>query len=196
MSFFVKYGYTTMHYKTEGARHGILIAFPGVFQLISHEIYNYPNSTQQMIKLKFRYNDTEFSLITTHLKAKSPFADVRSRQVHFLLSHCYDEKTIVCGDFNASSPEYCIMLMLDDDFSSAYSIGEPTTCRAGTSTGDGFHVEPTAKRREQLIYKTIDYIFYKGVNLTNTNQLPSLEESPNEKHPSDHFPLCAEFSLN
>lgn len=170
--FFFKHEYDVVYSRQEGAAHGILVAYPKTIKALSIEVYQYPYSTQQMVKIGF----PGFTLITTHLKAKD-FTDIRTRQVHFLLSHVND-RTIVCGDFNAPPSEKCIQLM-SDEMKNLYPNSEHTTC----------------KMRQTLVSRCIDYMFVKGIVSTSTASLPMIIESPNKLHPSDHYPLCAEFML-
>lgn len=101
-----------------------------------------------------------------------------AKQVQFLLSHIDCDNVILCGDFNAIPTEECIQL-ISNEMTNLYPNSEHTTC----------------KLRQTLVSKCIDYIFVKGITYLSTSTLPIMVESPNNNHPSDHYPLCAELML-
>lgn len=65
-NFFIKRGYNVIYSRQKESRHGIIVAYPKTMKALAVETYQYPESTQQMLKVKF----SNFTLITTHLKAK------------------------------------------------------------------------------------------------------------------------------
>lgn len=105
------------------------------------------------------------------------------RQVIELLALCNEERVVVAGDFNATPEEEAINKM-GGIFTNAYPGCKFTTVK----------LRPTG-----LVCHTIDYIWYKGMQLLNTEGLPELPPEypyyPNQEHPSDHLKLSATFKI-
>ena len=136
-----------------------------------------------------------------HLKAKRAFENRRKAQSESAIDTLknvainYDNASIIlCGDFNGEPGEPFYKTMVNAGFKSTYvdALGvEPefTTWK----------IRPTSEEKH-----TIDYIWQHTVNsfsitgvlcLMSDDSIPA-ERFPSFGQPSDHIPLCIEFSRN
>lgn len=163
-------------------------------QILQYE-YNSKPTTQfaMMVCLQSINNHVPSVCITvTHLKAKPGFEDVRKSQVEQLVSaiknfNSNNYPEIICGDFNdvPNSPACTVM---KEGYKSAYEtqLIEPFK-----------EMWTTCKKRQELVKRTIDYIFYND-KLKCTKILDIPQEHivlPNADYPSDHLLIGAHFQL-
>lgn len=154
-----------------------------------------------MANLSVKGSGKEFSVVTTHLKARQGalLSALRQEQgkdvLNFIQCNRKDRPVIVCGDFNAecSEPVYSVMTTNPTlPLSSAYY-----------QKGNKEPLYTTWKIREEgEICHTIDYIFYSRGNfdVLSLLNLPSAEQIgedrvPSYSYPSDHFSLVSELEL-
>lgn len=117
-----------------------------------------------------------------HLKAKPGFEMTRLGQVtniHLFINKNFKDirRQIIVGDFNDVPESMCIESMASD-----YKM---------------YHPEFTThkSRGGKVVKRVIDYMFYKGVNLSETYETLPLELLPNKDFPSDHLPLVVDFEI-
>ena len=133
------------------------------------------------------YKEHTFTVVTTHLKAKEGNEEIRQRQIEALLDDVAETRAhsyfplIITGDFNETIDNPAALEMKNRDFSNAF---------------EGF---TTVKKREGLVKRQIDYIWYRNVNLVSSQRLGPEEIPdcglPSEEWPSDHLALVAHFNL-
>jgi len=137
----------------------------------------------------------EFCLATTHLKAKPGFEERRARQAAELLEIvgevAAERPVVLAGDFNdiPDSPACELIRSHRLGLRSAYldALGrEPdwTTWKIRAAEGE--------------VRRTIDYIWYRGLELKGVLSIPpdAQVESvrlPSWQYPSDHLSLMATF---
>lgn len=173
-------------YYAKGERHGLVLAWKKHWSLIREimAVQLIDNASQRALYGVFEYKDKSVLIITTHLKAKKPFADIRLQQGQALLRIAEQHPMcLLVGDFNAS-PDEPVVQLINGQFESSFK-DQPYT---------------TAKVREHLTCHTIDYVWYKGMHLTKKINIPPVETLlphylPRVDYPSDHFSLSAEFLL-
>lgn len=125
--------------------------------------------------------------VTTHLKAKKPFENVRveqSKDLLFLIDefNLDDWPVIISADMNTEPNGLVIPLFLQAGYMSAYPLTE------GICT--------TIKNKDNYCARMIDYILFKGLSYSSHCPLPDpmlFGEAglPAEKYPSDHLSLLA-----
>ena len=150
-------------------------------------------------------------MLGTHLKAKPPFADVRTKQCQQLTEVWQENfkgkmEVILVGDMNDTPDSECIGILRTNfnDIYAAQNGGEPVPL-----TTHKF------RPKEGMVTRTIDYIFSQNdeareacksaglptiQSVTGIYVLPKQEELPESgyptpAHPSDHLALGAEFAL-
>ncbi len=141
-----------------------------------------------IMKLIDRYGEHVFNLVSTHLKAKPGFENIRLSQCQTIIQHLDNSiDTIFVGDFNDIPGSLCYdYLTRDCKFMDTYiNRGQEYT---------------TFKKREKVVCRVIDYIFYKSdrLKVDSIVDAPRLEDIPeiglpSEKHPSDHVLLGVTF---
>jgi len=169
-----------------------------------------PESSQIVKYSIFRrrtYPSDQVTIVSTHLKAKPGFEDIRVSQVRRLLKNIpgavFPElaqsplhRVIITGDFNDTPDSMAVetirqapgLEMMDarDQYEDVLAPDYYTTY----------------KKRETVVKRVIDYIFFSSLRLTCTGVLdaPPLSEVPYmlpaHNYPSDHIALCASFSFH
>ena len=174
----------------------------------SQERLVYSVGTQVLIVASLKHKESGETLVVavTHLKARKNDQNERTRraQVEELLetvgkftARNPEDKpwpVLVLGDLNADPPtettqrQSAVQLLLDYPLQSAYDLDDPS-------------LVTTWKTREKTVHRTIDYIFYNGLECTNTLSIPHKElaaepyKLPNLRYPSDHLMIAAKFQL-
>jgi len=163
------------------------------FEKKNHDIIRYtPNDTQlaiiSLLYGKSGKNVPSVCVATTHLKASIGFEDKRKTQGVSLLESVDKVNTekypvVICGDFN-DTPDSLVCNKFRKHFSSAYS-GESWT---------------TWKKRETVVKRTIDYIWYDydSFRVTETLETPNKSEIdppylPSAHYPSDHICIACKL---
>lgn len=133
--------------------------------------------------------DYRFNLISTHLKAKPGWEDTRLQQCKAIMDVLKDNDCILTGDFNDVPGSLCYnYLTRECGFTDAYASSD--------------RLYTTFKKRETVVCRVIDYIFYrsktiKPINTINAPELHTLAEIglPDKVHPSDHVLLGVVFKI-
>lgn len=138
--------------------------------------------SQVAIVMKLRDINTGyvFSLVSTHLKAKPGFEEIRLDQCKAIIDIIKDDECIFCGDFNdVPDSLFYNYLTKECGFKDVYQDTE--------------RMYTTCKKREELVCRVIDYIFIrsKKLNAAKTIEAPDLNTLPeiglpSEGYPSDH----------
>ena len=149
---------------------------------------------QIYVKAKLQFGEKQFSIATTHLKAKPKFEDIRHVQAKQLVNALTEgQNHIVCGDFN-DVPDSKPLREMCTQYESAsvkFAGKEPefTTYKYRESEG--------MKKR------VIDFVLVKaGVKVVGQLDMPVQEDidshmgNPCKNHPSDHYSLCFELDLS
>uniref|UniRef100_A0A1A9WEA5 Nocturnin n=1 Tax=Glossina brevipalpis TaxID=37001 RepID=A0A1A9WEA5_9MUSC len=182
------------------------------------------NQVAIAVNLIIKATGREFSVCTTHLKARhgSLLSRLRNEQgrdlLHFIKKFAGDRPIILCGDFNAEPNETVYSTILKCDFlnlSSAYADLRKEMKK--NSKNDLFECDDNVQqsikneppyttwkiRKDSEICHTIDYIFYSKNHLKVTNclEFPSDNEIgknriPSLQYPSDHFSLVCDFEIH
>ena len=140
--------------------------------------------------------------VGTHLKAKKPFANIRTLQATAIiqfLTESYSSRAhvIISGDFNGDCDESFYDVVRKAGFSSAYRTmlngKEPSFTTWKFREHDGIEDEQC---------RAIDYIFYKpqGFVPIAILNLPSKQDIgvnglPSNEYPSDHLAVEAIFKI-
>ena len=153
---------------------------------------------KHILNVKESSTPKQICIATTHLKAKKGWEELRRDQGAWLLEHLEkvtgkEMPLIVCGDFNADPVEPVISL-----FSSS-SLGLKSVYKQFSDNGE----EPpytTWKIRDKDVCRTIDYMWYRGVNAKSVLELPTEEQITENRLPgmhyaSDHISLAADFDV-
>jgi endonuclease/exonuclease/phosphatase family metal-dependent hydrolase len=203
-----------MYHKNESSAHGLAIFYKKTLNLSNLQTQFLRYSTlcedetmsQVALLISFEYANQPWNIVTTHLKAKSPFEHVRIKQVKGLLTYLLTsvyENIIICGDFNEIYDNAPCQLMKSaycSVFSSCSDASDRDKSNCDSSNIDkNSKVFTTVKKRDQLVRREIDYIWVQKdsnivVDLTNSKILiPTIPEIglPSIEHPSDHLPLFA-----
>ena len=136
------------------------------------------------------------NVATTHLKAGRNFADMRATQARQLVDLKGERNLILTGDMNDEPESEAITVLKEDlDQASELAFGnenEFTTWKYRESHG--------------MAIRTIDYIFTNTHSnaITGVHRYLALPEkdlvpkqgNPNANHPSDHYALGYEFTVN
>lgn len=183
------YGYQGVWYnglENNLSRHGVALLWKTA-QWTNTQIYStkYNESTQVFIAGHFVNKQQTVGILTTHLKAKAAFKDIRTtqgKQIIEYINRYQNQSWVIAGDFNAEPDEEVCKLV---PFTSCYDQ-------------NGF---TTKKARDATVSHIIDYIWYKDLKCVGTLELPDeklLEWPylPCEDHPSDHLHLMANFKFN
>ncbi|CAD8097405.1 unnamed protein product [Paramecium sonneborni] len=164
---------------------GILIAYKKTFKLQSVNIIPYLENNKVSNQFFIKVDFLDFILIATHLKAKTEFENIRRTQLEQLNKYLQENKIILCGDFNTQPQLEAVSNFMEISGMKCTNITIPTT----------------SKNRGKLETNIKDYIFYKGVQLKQSQVGPTegvqLDENglPSEKFPSDHIFLIGEFDI-
>jgi mRNA deadenylase 3'-5' endonuclease subunit Ccr4 len=167
---------------------------------------------QVFILAKFREKASqfEFAVAVTHLKASKDETETRKKQVQYLLKQIKDfgvEYVFVLADFNAPAEEEAITQMVEAGFISSYAYGVKMQ-RDGNADNinlveDEVRYTTWKTREKGMIRRTIDFLFYKGPQLTPIAILDVPDENladpygfPSWKYPSDHIALYTEFKIS
>lgn len=162
--------------------HRCLVAHPSEMEVRNTVKGKYPNCSQEYLLVRFK----DFIVVNTHLKSKKEFFSTRIDQIKYLLSKIKSNRVIVAGDFNESNVEdSCLELMFRSGYSNAHPFMESTTC----------------KKRDRITCHKIDWIWFKGFNLLDSNtEVPcgdmvncDLPLLPTSSHPSDHVSVTADL---
>ena len=155
----------------------------------------FPNSNQFALFLQLLLGPNEILVVSTHLKSGQEYELDRVQQVSFLLDKLAsfdDSSIVVCGDFNCRplSPSYNLIVNHKLGLKSAYF---------GNILPGAEPEITTYQKRENIVYKTIDYIFVKGFEVNSVLAIPSLKSIekiglPSKFYPSDHFSLACKVN--
>ncbi|XP_018013286.1 nocturnin-like isoform X2 [Hyalella azteca] len=163
------------------------------------------NQVALLVTLRERQSQREFTVLTTHLKAKQGalLASLRNEQgkdlLEFLEQHRGGRPAVLCGDLNAepSEPVYATLTQAPSlALSSAYATvnnGEEPPYSTWKIRGNG-----ESKHN-------IDYVLYTSEGSSVLQVLGSLDHpseealgpgrAPSLAYPSDHFSLVCDFAL-
>lgn len=181
-------------------RDGLCIAFKlDKFSLAKQMFIYFPQSNQFALIAQLILGSIEITVVSTHLKSGKNYEKYRIAQASHLMKFLEKTKSnaiILCGDFNCSpnSPSYNKIVNSSIGLKSAYlNTLEPSSEPKFT----------TYKKREEIEYGTIDYIFLKNFDVDYVLNLPSLStiektSLPSSLYPSDHLSLACKihYSLN
>jgi len=147
----------------------------------------------------------QVTIVSTHLKAKPGFEDIRVAHVHNLLKsipcafqnymHFPNHHVIITGDFNDTPDSMAVATIRE---APGLEMMDSRDQYEDVLTGDYY---TTYKKRDTVVRRVIDYIFFSSRRLTCTGVLdaPPLSEVPDmlpaHNYPSDHIALCASFSF-
>jgi len=141
-------------------------------------------------KLQDLHTGYIFTVISTHLKAKPGFETVRLDQCKKIIQHIdYTDDCILVGDFNDIPGSLCYNYLVNEcKFVDSY---------ADLYTKDAF---TTFKKRDKVVCRIIDYIFYRSHTLQPVLRLEYLDKKdlpeiglPSHTHPSDHVIIGTVF---
>uniref|UniRef100_A0A6B2LF77 Endonuclease/exonuclease/phosphatase domain-containing protein n=1 Tax=Arcella intermedia TaxID=1963864 RepID=A0A6B2LF77_9EUKA len=155
-------------------------------------LWNSKKTTQGVLAVVLQGKDKEKTSIcvaATHLKAKPGFEEQRKGQGEQLVQYIkeFNEKqspVVILGDFN-DTPDSLVCKHMGLHYASAYPSNTWTTW----------------KKRETVVQRTIDYIWYDSAKLQPIQILPAPLESdcpqllPASYYPSDHILIAAKFIL-
>jgi mRNA deadenylase 3'-5' endonuclease subunit Ccr4 len=189
-------GYNSIFKKKKSwHRDGLCIGYDmQKFRYVHHTSIQYPNSNQFALLLKLLLGTIELLVISTHLKSGSQYEDDRVDQIKYLIKRLEEYKgtsIILCGDFNCEPFSKTYNIIINQNFTSAYFNNVLKNSEPEITT---------YQKREQVMYKTIDYIFFKGFEVTSVLSMPTLKEIektgiPSEAYPSDHISLACKASF-
>ena len=165
----------------------------------------YTNQVCIIMTLRNRSDGKEFTVATTHLKAKPGWDELRNSQGQYLLKYLSqkypDSALIVCGDFNAelSEPVYEAFASSSLGLISAYkALGGQDEEPEYTT----WKIRGGRRDSEREVCHTIDYMWFsKGrFSLHSLQDIPSgdslgPDRLPSFAYPSDHLSLAAEFHI-
>lgn len=139
-----------------------------------------------LIKLKDLETKKSMSIVGTHLKAKPGFEETRLQQMKIILKFIKKEKAIILGDLNDVPESLVCKFLLKKGFVDAYQ--------------DQKRDFTTSKKREKLVTRVIDYIFYRFYKLkveevVATPAVPVIGY-PSKDQPSDHILIGATFKYH
>ncbi|GAQ84331.1 CCR4-NOT transcription complex subunit 6 [Klebsormidium nitens] len=176
-----------------------------------------------LCRLRDLQTGDQMLLATTHLKAKTGADNdaTRAIQIKQLLKRiaALADSTVpvvLCGDFNCSpDSDVCAALRthslgLADAFAqpvaSTSELWVDAESSAGNDSGNGRAGAPEGRAFTTWKFRpggekkdTIDYIWYRGLDLVRRRRLPTSEmigpsALPSRRHPSDHIPVCCELA--
>jgi nocturnin len=155
-----------------------------------------------MLELKHKPSSANIIFVGTHLKAKKPYANIRTLQTKAIIQYLTEHYSscahiIISGDFNGDFDEPFYNVVRKAGFSSAYRTmlndKEPLFTTWKFRAHDGIEDEQC---------RTIDYIFYKpeGFVPIAILNLPSKEDIgqnglPSNEYPSDHLAVETIFKI-
>ena len=163
------------------------------------------NQVSIIYKLALREEPgSELTVATTHLKAKSGWANLRKEQGAYLVKYLQDKfgdrPLVICGDFNAENnePIYKVFTQNSLNLDSAYTLlnGSEGTEPPYTT----WKIRGGKGGKENDVFHTIDYIWYTkdSLEVKSLLSIPTAEEMgpdrlPSYRYPSDHLSLATEF---
>ena len=166
------------------------------------------NQVSIMCNFKCKQSGREFTVATTHLKAKSGYEALRLEQGRYLLKNLrqfsHGRAVLLCGDFNAVPSEAVIQHLSADDsgLSSAYRHLAQDGSTDAPYTSWKIRAGPSPDEPDRESCKTIDFIFYDKDNvcIEALLSIPSEAEIgpdrlPSRSYPSDHLSLAAVVSF-
>jgi mRNA deadenylase 3'-5' endonuclease subunit Ccr4 len=134
------------------------------------------------------------TVASVHLKSKPGHEARRLGQVRVLLEAMSHQEvdTLVLGDFNDVPDSIACQAMRDAGFVSLYDTQYP---------GGAFYT--TAKKRAEVVCRTIDYVWCKSKHGVQAKQLLTIppiaalspDLLPSIAYPSDHLALSAQFAF-
>lgn len=176
----------TSHCTRNGASvDGCALFYHESMELLDCTVGQYSDSSQVYIIARFK----SVTVVTTHLKAKPAFEDLRVQQISELLEILANETgpLILAGDLNTTYLGEVYPMILADGFQDSYSTVLARELEFSTW-----------KVRDSEVKRTIDYVFCK--ELTPLTVLDSPTSSsvstcrfPSIQNPSDHIPLLTKF---
>jgi len=225
--------YESIYYKKNDGIQGIAIFFnKQKFNLLTHRSVNLPkddlgNSSNQFFVVLFlleKVSNKTICLISTHLKAKAEFENIRLSQIKFLLNYIDHNQEflellskhsiagiIFCGDLNAEPTYSCINYIRSFKFeNNQYIIGREfkSANNFWDKDKEDYTEVTTFKIRDTVYYRVIDYIFYTdSIMFDSTTPTFKLSDPkfintdfrmtgmPCEWFPSDHYYLTMKFYL-
>jgi len=163
-----------------------------------------------LIKSENPENSRKICIAVTHLKAKEGFEDKRVKQGAEILKTIKEEflgkedlPLIVSGDFNDVPSSYVYKLFRDGKAADSKNVEytQPFHLQSAYTHYDETGVEPysTYKKRDKVVIRSIDYIWYSHENLAVTQllEIPKPEafvnHLPCDTYPSDHLAINATF---
>jgi len=182
-------GYKSLFQKKKGNNlDGCVLAWKNSFVLESYEILEYLEDNSQIAIIAFfNFNGKGLCVVTTHLKAKVGFEDIRAREISILLEKLKAVNTknypiIVCGDMNDVPDSVMATLFFNNQFLS----------------GCYLHKWTTWKKRKEIVKRTIDYILHTQGSIPIAQlDVPSDEDCPKYLpalyYPSDHLSISVKF---
>lgn len=145
-------------------------------------------------------DDRNHVVITSmHLKAKPGYEKLRDRQILNFMGILglwdFECPHIICGDFNDVPDSLCVQSTLRGTGSNGKLAFEDAYGQF-----EGHYT--TYKKRDKVVKRTIDYIFYQphpSIEMTGALLVPNPgrfpEMLPARDYPSDHLALCVGFSF-
>eukprot|EP00871_Galdieria_phlegrea_P002437 jgi/Galph1/3194/GphlegSOOS_G1863.1 len=136
-----------------------------------------------------------FSVVTTHLKAKTGNEGIRQRQVEILLDALKGTSgtIILCGDFNASAHEEAITKLQSSGFHSVYHELGISNLYSSSKQRQG---ENSIKLTDYIFVKDNDNLIYRGCLLPPSISSNSVVWIPRRDFPSDHWNLLMDWQGN
>jgi mRNA deadenylase 3'-5' endonuclease subunit Ccr4 len=140
-----------------------------------------------IMKLRDTYNGYTFKLVSTHLKAKPGWEETRLKQCKAIMDMIGQEDCILTGDYNDIPGSLFYQYLTKE-------------CGLIDTYKNEERVYTTFKKRETVVCRVIDYIFYRSKTIEPilTIAAPDLKSLPDiglptEIHPSDHVLIGAIF---
>jgi len=177
--------------------------------LLSNEntILNATNST--LLRANFIHKETKvhFTVLTTHLKSKSEFSQIRLKQTRSIseeLKKLKHTNYIICGDFNADPSEPFYKLLTEEIglISVFQAIFGHELAYTTWKKRNGSYVKKMGEANKET-KKVEDYIFYHPANISCCNILDLPLENcigsdllPCKDYTSDHLSLMATLKFN
>lgn len=161
------------------------------FEVLDYSSFRLKDSRSQiavLLKLKNIKTNYTFYLVSTHLKAKPGFEQIRLEQCSVIMDKIGDNDCIFLGDFNDVPNSLCYnFITKKHKFIDVYDNDK--------------RIYTTCKKRDKLVCRVIDYIFYRSNKMKPQNEIqaPLLSSLPavglpSKEHPSDHVLLGVTFN--
>jgi len=184
------------------------------FDILEKIEVDFPFQVAILIKMKMKSpQDNILFVALTHLKAKPGFEDIRLQQGAMLIDNLFEftkgdknAPCVIAGDFNDIPSSLVCRYMEKGKGSSAAGrqfASNFQLLKSAYKHYDFTESEPytTFKKREVIVKRTIDYLFYTPGSLTVSKllEIPTSESLtellPFSKYPSDHLSIMAEFQF-